>query len=352
MKYEKIKGSQNHHLFRPYDAKDVLRDVIWVRYHRTGRGRLEESLRTNHLGEARDRRDVRIAEFLGEKPRGKRLAFLVEDKFVEFMELKKGKAARTYESIKNQWDNHLKGYFGGMLLEDVTESEWLKYVNKKRESLPDRSFFNDRKWLSMFLNWLHRAGLIERLPRLEDVDPEGDAGKVFTKQEIKDLLTHSTHNLRLQIYMAVTMGMRKSEIFTLEWTQVDFKARTIYLPAYKTKIRKARTFGLSPLCLELLTARKADSESLWVFPSLSSLEKPIGRSGNHGSWDAARRKAKVEGRFHDLRHTFLTHAFKNSINPALICHYAGLSLDEAQRTYLHFTPDDTRLVGTLFEVPT
>ena len=352
MKYEKIKGAQNHHLFRPFDGNGVLRDVIWVRFHRSGKGRLEESLKTSHLGEARDKRDTRISEFLGERPRGKREVFLVEDKFTEFIELKKGKSPRTCESIKNQWDNHLKEYFGGMLLEDVTETEWMTYVNKKRETLPDRKFFNDRKWLSMFLNWLHRAGLIEKLPKLDDVDPELNAGKVFSKDEIKALLTHSTHDLRIQIYMAVTMGMRKGEIFSLEWSQVDFAKKTIFLPAAKTKIRKARTFALSPLCFDLLSARKEGSTSPWVFPSLSSDDKPLGRHGNSTAWNTARQKAKVSGRFHDLRHTFLTHAFKESVNPALICHYAGLSLDEAQRTYLHFTVDDTRLIGTLYEVPT
>lgn len=351
MKYEKIKGSQNHHLFRPYGPDGVLREVIWVRLHKTGKGRLEESLKTTHLGEAREKRDVRVAEFLGEKRRGHKSAFLVEDKFPEFLDLKKGKAKATYESMSAHWELHLKHFFGAMLLDEVTGTEWLKYVNDKRIKFPDRKFFNDRKYLSMFLGWLHREGFIEKLPKLDAVDPEVTAGKVFDQDEIVELLKFSPHELKIQIKMALTMGMRKGEILSLEWTQIDFKRKTIHLPAAKTKIRKARTFGLSDASLRDLSLRKAESESLWVFPSWTTLEASVGRNGNKTAWTRCRRRAKVTGRFHDLRHTFLTHAFKKSVNPALICEYAGLSLDEAQKTYLHFTVEDTRVVGTLFEVP-
>lgn len=354
MKYEKIKGSQNHHLFRPFSPSGELRDAIWVRFHRTGKGRLEESLKTSHLGEARDKRDVRIAEFLGEKPRLKKNVFLVEDKFTEFLELKKGKSKGTYDSISNQWNTHLKEYFGSKLLDEVTETEWLTYVNKKRVSHPNRKFFNDRKYLSMFLNWVWRAGLIVKVPKLENVDPELDSGIVLTDDEVKSLLENSNDDLDLQIKMALTMGMRVGEILSMEWSQINWDKKEIFLPAYKTKIRKKREFVMSETAHTLLKERFSASNSIWVFPSPKDSSKSVGKGGNKTAFNNAVINSNINPdiTFHDLRHTFLTRAFKQAVNPALICTYAGLSLEEAWRTYLHFRTTDTAVVALLVEVST
>lgn len=349
MKFEKIKGPQNHHLFRPFDLNGQLRETIWVKFSRVGRGRLEESLKTTVLGEARELRDKRIAEFLGEKPRKSSKVFLVEDKYPEFVELHKIKSKGTYEGIESMWRVHLGPYFGGMILDEVNETEWLKYVASKREAGSDIKFFNHRKYLSMFLHWLHRDGLIQRLPRLPDVDPEIAEGKVYSDEQIQALLDNADFDLKLQIQCAVTMGMRVGEILSLEWWQVDFEKKTIYLPAEKTKIRKERSFGISPICLDLLKDLKSRSIGTAVFASPTDPNKTRVKGGNKRSWASCKRKAGIskEYRFHWLRHTFLTRAFKQAVNPALICHYAGLSLDEAQKTYLHFSVEDTRAVASL-----
>lgn len=353
MKFEKIKGAQNKNLFRPFGSDGVVRDVIWVRFFRAGRGRLEESLKTTLLGEARDLRDKRIALFLGEKPRLSSKVFLVEDKFPEFLELKKHKSQGTQASMRNQWENHLKDGLGGLIITDLNNDEWLKYVGKKREKFPDRKFFNDRKYLSMFTHWLYRSGLIPKLQAFEDVDPEIAEGLVYSEDQIKALLKHAEPEMGLKILCGLTMGMRIGEINSLEWYQVDFKKKTIYLPAQKTKIRKERTFGISEACIELLRARKAESMGTAVFSSPGDPNKTQGRDGHKKSWTKCKALAGVpeEYRFHWLRHTFLTRAFKKSVNPALICEFAGLSLEEASKTYLHFSVEDTRIVASLIEVP-
>src|SRR5690606_32339623 len=128
-------------------------------------------------------------------------------------------------------------YANHLVSDAASESEWLRYVRIKREKSPDRKFFNDRKYLSMFLNWCHREGLLDRPPRIPDVDPEVNAGRALDDSEIEALLYHAEADLYLQILMAITMGMRVGEILSLEWTQIDFKTGAIHLPAHKTKIR-------------------------------------------------------------------------------------------------------------------
>lgn len=341
----RVKGDANHHLYKRGDA-------YWIRASKSGKPRLQESLDTDNLTTARLRRDDKLSVYMNENRLANNLTMLVGDKFPEFLELKKTKSKATYDSIRNQWDNHLKEFFAHYLLDEITESSWLRYVAKKRINHPDRKFFNDRKYLSMFLHWLHREGQINKIPKLPNVDPKIPEGKVYSGEQIKALLQRSTKDLGLQIRMALTMGMRIGEIMSLEWDQIDFKRRTIYLPAHKTKIRKERTFGISAECVEELLARFEERPGSAIFGAPGEPNKCQGRQGNKRTWASCKRLAGVpkEFRFHWLRHTFLTHAFKKSINPALICIYAGLSLEEAQKTYLHFTVEDTRPVSSLVGV--
>lgn len=352
MKFEKIRGNANHHLFWRGNKS------IWIRYSKAGKKPLERSLKTDGVEMARIRRDDEIAKYLGIAPKWRGPTLLVEDKFPEFVDLKKIKSPATYTSIKIQWEKHLKPYFGGMRISDVTEAEWQRYVHEKRKTQPRRKFFNDRKYLSMFLNWMHREGSLRQLPKLHDVDPEIEVGKVFSDVEIEKLMANAKGNLKLQILMALTMGMRKSEILTLEWVQISFKNKTIYLPPEKTKIRKARKFGISDVCFEILQGRadlkfkQSSTKELagWVFPAKRGRQGSQRPVGDMKAWIACKERAGVVGRFHDLRHTFLTRAFKANVNPALICHYAGLSLEEASKTYLHFDTEDTRVVSTLINI--
>lgn len=351
MKFEKINGNQNHHLFRPFDKKSgSVRDVIWVRFYRAGKGRLEESLKTTILSDARIERDKRIAEFLGQKPRFQGKGILVEDKFEDFLATKKTKSPNTFKMYNNEWKNHLNKAFGHMLVEDVTETEWMKWVTKVRETNPTRKFNNPRATLRGFLRWCVRNNFLSKSPVLENVDPKRNAGKVFTDEEILRLLSAANDQMNLQIRMGCEMMMRRAEVTELQWYQVDLEKKTIHLPAAKTKIRKARTFGMSANVFKALSRRALlnPGPDDYVFESTEVQGKSFARSSGYLAWDDVRKRAGVSGRFHDLRHTGLTKAFKSAkANPALICDYAGLSMVEAQKTYLHFTPEDTRIVARL-----
>lgn len=341
----RVDGSANHHLYK-------RGKVFWIRASKSGKSRLQKSLDTETLSTARLRRDEELAKYMGEKRLSNSHALLVEDKFPEFLETKSVKSPATQASMRNQWEKHLKEYFGDHLLEEVTETTWLKYVARKRKDEPARKFFNDRKYLSMFLHWLHREGLIQKLPKLPIVDGEIAEGKVFSKEMMQSLLVRAPEDLKLQIILAYTMGMRIGEIMSLEWNQVDLTKKTIYLPASKTKIRKERTFGISEAAFSILKERKDKALGAAVFHAPGDYDKVQGRQGNKRVWASCKRAAGIpsEYRFHWLRHTFLTNAFKASINPALICEFAGLSLEEAQKTYLHFTVEDTRVVAKIVEV--
>lgn len=343
MKLTPIGGKGCENLYRHPDTQ-----IIYFRMYREGKGRIEKSTKTTVLSKAKVIADQYRIEFLGEGVlrRGRDLC---GDLFPKWIDQKRIKAKNTVVSIEGSW-RHLAPYISRMLPEDIDERWWEGiYIPQKRlETSPDRKFFNDRKWLSMFLLSLKRVGVIERTPQLINPDPERDAGKVFSDEEIARLLNHAGQDLRLQILMAFTMGMRKGEILGLAWDRIDMKKRIITLRPQDTKIRRGRKFAISSIVFEMLQDR---DRGVWLFPNPNNPAERQSAGGNKTAWTTCRSLAKVNGRFHDLRHSFLTRAFKTSMNPALICHFAGLSLDEAQKTYLHFTEDDTRTIADSITLP-
>jgi hypothetical protein len=212
-------------------------------------------------------------------------------------------------------------------------------------------FFNIRKWTSMFLKWAdeNRKGPKDwRRPRLIDPDPEVAAGRAYSIEETTALMFHADWLLKPKIVMALEHFMRRSEIAFLAKERVDRKKQIIYLRAQDTKIRKARSFPYNDNLEKLFIViddHYAKLNSPWVFPSPKDISISIGRDGFSSAWATCKRLAGVVGRFHWLRHTALTRAFKASgSNPALICEMAGLQISEAQKTYLHFEIDDMRSV--------
>lgn len=341
MKWKPVAGNQNHHLF-----KRGTSPFFWVRFSRAPKPRLEESLKTTNLVEARYLRDQAIANYTGKKVSYKGTE-LVDVRFEEWRELMKIKRKGTTDSIKYQWEGHLRPYFGGMLLSEVTENEWLRYVATSRVKKPDRKFYNDRKWLSMFLIWAHRAGYVDRVPKLDNVDPPKAKGRIFSQPELERLFLHASFELHLSIVMGLTMGMRLNEIMTLAWDQVDLEHGYIVVTVQKAKIKVERKFAMSSEVWNVLKSRKERSKSPFIFPNPHDPTRSQGRQGNKTAWTNCRKLSGVKGTFHSLRKTFVTRAIKEGGNPYLICDFAGLSMKQAQETYAIFSAEDGRTVADL-----
>lgn len=339
MKKVTLKGKQNSYLYK-------RGDVYGVRASRIGKPRLDKTLNTTDIVYARELRDKIIAEYFNDEIKKDNVTHLARDKFDEWVNGQRGWRESTKSHIIFIWNKHLKGHFGNLHLDQIDSYSWENYMNKKVAENPNRRFFNEKKYLRMFLKWCVTNGLKDSVPDFQKLDEETE-GQVYTDKQIDDLLLHADMDLHLQILMGFKMGMRKGEILSLEWWQIDFDKGTIHLPKEKTKIKKARTFKINSEVFNVLQARKESSKSPWVFPSPKDSSKGVGRDGNKSAWKSCKEKAKVVGKFHWLRHTFLTRAFKTATNPMLVCSYAGLTIEVAQKVYLHLDHNDTESVSDL-----
>lgn len=153
-------------------------------------------------------------------------------------------------------------------------------------------------------------------------------------------------------YTEITTGLRKGEICALKWEDFDEregslkirrsmsvgKGGAIILSDPKTS-NSERTVYLPDTTAELLRARNKGSVSEWIFPSLMHYDRPTSPSTALETLKKILKKAGLPDlRFHDLRHTFATHAQANGVDvktlSAILGHAsAAFTLDR----YTHVT---------------
>lgn len=136
--------------------------------------------------------------------------------------------------------------------------------------------------------------------------------------------------LKALIITALDTAMRKGELITLKWADVDFVTRQINLLAFNTKTAKGRSIGMTPRVYDELQqlykkARK-DPEDL-VF----GIESNFARS-----FAGAKDDADIKGlTFHDLRHTAVTRMVQAGLPAPEIMKISGHSQMSTFQRYVN-----------------
>lgn len=155
-------------------------------------------------------------------------------------------------------------------------------------------------------------------------------------------------------YTELTTGMRRGEICGLRWE--DFNADTGKLNIRRAIHKKkgggltvgetktetgTRTVLLPPSTAELLRNRKETAVGLWIFPNIYKPEEPMHPDYAYHRLKTLLKQAELPLiRFHDLRHTFATHALVSGVDAKTLSGILGhtnasFTLD----TYTHVTTD-------------
>jgi integrase len=132
--------------------------------------------------------------------------------------------------------------------------------------------------------------------------PNGRTRRLDNDEESRLLEACSPEFQRL-ILFALETTMRREEISTLTWNNVNLEQRSIYLP--KTKNGESRTIPLSPVAIELLRDINQNSNSDLVFcMSSQSITQKMTK--------ATQKSKIVDFHFHDLRHEAISRFFERT----------------------------------------
>lgn len=295
----------------------------------------------------------------GLDPNARRILF--RDYVKVFLEERKRKAPATYE-LAVYSTNHLLVFFDTHHVDEIREGAWAEYVAYQTQINPTRKLRYDRVHLKMMLNRLKRRGQIFEVPEFYYEDPGYRRRRALTAKEVETLLKHAgqskIYGLILFMYK---MGPRPGEVLGATWDEFDLVKGVWSLPAERVKTRQARQMKLNPTVWEWLLKRQARHKekkvtSKYVFYSKGSDgKKPLDRYSKQ--WTRLIADAKLDKGItaYYLRHTFLSECAKRVRDGKLplvyVTKYAGTSIEEFERTYLHVEGEETKSVADLMEAP-
>ena len=149
-------------------------------------------------------------------------------------------------------------------------------------------------------------------------------------------------------------GLRRGEICGLQWSDFDGDTGTLKVCRTLHSQRKGeyavgetktnqgmRTIILPHSVVDILRRRKADAIGPWIFPDPVKPENPVNPGSAYTHMKTLLQHAGLPSiRFHDLRHTFATHALISGVDAKTLSGILGhtnasFTLD----TYTHVTSD-------------
>ena len=290
---------------------------------------------------AKRRTEIREEKFFGKVRRRE----VLMDEFVQdYLERFQG---RNLDDEKMHMRVILE-YFGGKFLSDVGRRDVESFQAMRRaikrwdgrpraNSTCNREMQAIRRLLNKAVEW----DLLERNPasRFKLLPEPRGRTRFLSLEEAKKLLESASRHLRPIIICALETGMRRNEILTLRWRDVDMANRSIYLE--RTKNGYSRQVPISSRLLTTLATLPRRLGNDYVFTGEPKVGK-IGRPFHdvRTSFANACRKAGIEDfRFHDLRHTAASHMAMAGVPLRTIGEILGHRSSEMTERYAHLTPD-------------
>ena len=169
--------------------------------------------------------------------------------------------------------------------------------------------------------------------------------RYLEKEEIPILVEHCAGHLKPIVVIALNTGMRKGELLSLKWQDIDYRRETIQL--LKTKNNKVRHIPMNNAVKDALLLIRKNPESPYVFTNRQgAMLLDVKRS-----FSTALKKAGIKNfRFHGLRHTFASQLVMSGVDLNTVRDLLGHSTLEMTLRYAHLSPNyKKRAVDCLHE---
>ena len=255
-------------------------------------------------------------------------------------------------------ENHIRPGLGNKQLSRITPKDVQRFYEKLSDCLASGTVRRIHTTLHGTLKAAQQAHLIASNPTEQIIAPRFSyrAKQVLTDEQL-DVFMRVIAEDEIWcdfFYTELTTGLRRGEICGLKWEDFDEVAgtlkvcRTVYreaggeLTAGDTKTNAGTRKILLPAnTAAVLSERKESALSEWIFPNLLKPEQPTDPGSAYRQLKVLLKRAGLPNiRFHDLRHTFATHALASGVDVKTLSSILGhtraaFTLD----TYTHTTGD-------------
>ena len=135
------------------------------------------------------------------------------------------------------------------------------------------------------------------------------------------------------VILAIETAMRRGELLSLEWENINLDSRIAYLPT--TKNGESRTVPLSTRAIEILNN---------IPVHISGKVFPISETALRGQWKRTIKKAGIKNlRVHDLRHEATSRFFEKGLNIMEVSTITGHKDLKMLKRYTHLKAEDLAL---------
>lgn len=281
-----------------------------------------------------------------------------EDCIADWLEVKRlSVRSNTLQSYEVTINAHLIPKLGKIKMCDLTRQHLQQYFQELNGILSPNTMKKHRALIHSIIENAYLNGIVQNniavsleLPKVKRFE-----GKALNENELKDLLEkvkNKPEPLKSIIILAVTYGLRRSEICGLRWSDIDFNQKVMH-------IRNTVT-NYSGKTLEQEQTKTASSRrdiflisnTVPYFESLKKISKsdkvcsyPNGKSVSPDCVSKTAVKFLTECgfegvRLHDLRHTAATILAKR-LPPKLVQTFLGHSdIQTTLNIYTHITTSD------------
>ena len=276
----------------------------------------------------------------------------------------------TLDSYRAMVKNQVKPFIGGKQISSLTTADMQKFYNKiKKEGRVREHPIHGKTLADSMVRGVHML-LHEALDtavkeRLIAKNPTNGTTVPKCNYPEKQILGDNQLETFLEaikgheywcdfFYVEVMTGLRRGEICGLRWQDISFEENKLQVKR-SVSVKKGggvsigetktetgvRCIQMPPSVAELLKSKRQTAITEWVFPHFLHPEQPISPASAYRKLKVILKNAELPLiRFHDLRHTFATHATQGGVDPKTLAGILGhtnasFTLD----TYTHVTSD-------------
>jgi len=242
---------------------------------------------------------------------------------------------RSIKDAEARIKKHLRPFFGNYLAAAITTEKAREYLLLRRsEGAADGTIQQELALLKRMLSLASRATppKIARIPYIQMPRANNVRTGFIEREAYVRLLAALPDYLRPVVTMAYSTGMRRGEICSLRWENVDLLNRIVRLNAVETKNGEGRVIPVSDELLEALTAQLHLRNT--TVPDCSFVFFRIVKTkGNarwfpiadfRGAWNTACGAAGLTGLiFHDLRRSAVRNLVRSGVQETVAMKISG-----------------------------
>jgi len=261
----------------------------------------------------------------------------------------------TQKDYISKLDRMIIPYFKSYNLEDIKPFDIEKWQNSLLEKYSTTTVRRARNIFSMILKKAIANDMISKNPIefADNIQVQHEKQEPYTVNEMTSIMKNATGWLRVFVYLAFTTGMRPGELIGLQWKDIDFERKIIYLKRSITKgVVKTKTatknhnriIPVADFVLDMLLEHKETNMTDWVF--VSRLKKPYteskGIANRHFKPLLDKTGVKYKG-LKATRHTYISIMRNDGVNIEWILEIAGHSKEVSDKHYYTASINEQKL---------